>query len=121
MPDGADTVFMQEDTQVDGDIVILPTGLARGANRRLAGEDVAAGSVILPAGRRLAAQHLALAAAVGLTRLTVRRRVRVAMFSTGDEIVEPGSERPGPALFDSNRYLLDGLLARLWADGTDLC
>jgi molybdopterin molybdotransferase len=76
--------------------------------------------VILPAGRRLAAVHLALAAAVGLTRLPVRRRVRVAMFSTGDEIVEPGSQRPHPALFDSNRYLLDGLLVRLGAEITDL-
>ncbi len=120
MPAGADTVFMQEDVRIDGDRVVLPPGLKRGANRRLAGEDVRAGAVILPAGRRLAAQHLALAAAVGLTQLTVRRRVRVAMFSTGDEIVEPGSTRPGPALFDSNRYLLDGLLARLGAEVTDL-
>ena len=58
-----------------------------------------AGSILLPAGRRLAAQDVALAAAVGLQQLAVRRRVRVAVFSTGDEIVEPGSPRPGPALF----------------------
>jgi molybdopterin molybdotransferase len=120
MPAGADTVFMQEDVRRDGEFVLLPPGLKRGANRRLAGEDVRAGSVILPAGRRLGAQHLALAAAVGLTQLTLRRRVRVAMFSTGDEIVEPGSQRPQPALFDSNRYLLDGLLMRLGAEVTDL-
>jgi molybdopterin molybdotransferase len=120
MPAGADTVFMQEDIRREGDFVLLPPGLKRGANRRLAGEDVCAGAVILPAGRRLAAAHLALAAAVGLTRLPVRRRVRVAMFSTGDEIVEPGSQRPHPALFDSNRYLLDGLLVRLGAEITDL-
>src|SRR5262245_2617729 len=120
MPDGADTVFMQEDTRRQGDFVLLPPGLEPGANRRLAGEDVRAGSVILPAGRRLDAQHLALAAAVGCTHLTVRRRVRVAMFSTGDEIVEPGSARPRPALFDSNRYLLGGLLTRLGAEVTDL-
>lgn len=120
MPAGADTVFMQEDVRVEGDAVILPAGLKRGANRRLAGEDVRAGAVILPAGRRIAAQHVALAAAVGLTQLKVRRRVRVAMFSTGDEVVEPGSVRSGAALFDSNRYLLDGLLARLGAETTDL-
>ena len=66
MPAGADTVFMQEDVRSDGDFVLLPPGLKRGANRRLAGEDVCAGAVILPAGRRLAAAHLALAAAVGL-------------------------------------------------------
>jgi molybdopterin molybdotransferase len=120
MPAGADTVFMQEDCRLEGDVVLLPPGLKPGSNRRLAGEDVSAGSVILPAGRRLAAQHLALAASVGLTELPVRRRVRVAIFSTGDEIVEPGSERPGPALFDANRFLLDGLLERLGAEVTDL-
>ena len=74
--------------------MIVPPGLKLGANRRLAGEDVRAGAVMLPAGRRLAAQHVALAAAVGLTALPVRRRVRVAVFSTGDEIVEPGAPRP---------------------------
>ena len=120
MPAGADTVFMQEDCRLEGDLVLLPPGLKPGSNRRLAGEDVRAGSLILPAGRRLAAQHLALVAAVGLTDVPVRRRVRVAIFSTGDEIVEPGSARPGPALFDANRFLLDGLLERLGAQVTDL-
>ncbi|MBV9630008.1 MAG: molybdopterin molybdotransferase MoeA, partial [Xanthobacteraceae bacterium] len=120
MPAGSDTVFMQEDCRLEGDLVLLPPGLKPGSNRRLAGEDVRAGSLILPAGRRLAAQHLALVAAVGLTDVPVRRRVRVAIFSTGDEIVEPGSARPGPALFDANRFLLDGLLERLGAQVTDL-
>lgn len=120
MPLGADTVFMQEDTRVDGDVVIVPPGLARGANLRLAGEDVRAGAIALPAGRRLAAQHVALAAALGLTRVAVRRRVRVALFSTGDEIVEPGSARPPTALYDSNRHLLAGLLANIGAAVTDL-
>ena len=95
MPAGADTVFMQEDVRAEGDAVIVPAGLKAGANRRLAGEDVRKGSVVLPAGRRLAAQDVALAAAVGLTTLDVRRRVRVALFSTGDEIVEPGSAAAG--------------------------
>ena len=79
-----------------------------------------AGAVVLPAGRRLDAQHVALAAALGLTTLEVRRRVRVALFSTGDEIVEPGSPLPRAALYDSNRYLLAGLIARLGAEVTDL-
>ena len=82
---------MQEDVRVDGERVIVPSGLKRRANRRLAGEDVQAGAVVLPAGRRLAAQHIALAAALGMTELEVKRRVRVALFSTGDEIAEPGS------------------------------
>ncbi|HEY7943834.1 MAG TPA: gephyrin-like molybdotransferase Glp [Casimicrobiaceae bacterium] len=120
MPAGADTVFMQEDVRVEGDTLIVPPGLRRGANRRLAGEDVRAGSVVLPAGRRLQAQDIALAAAIGLTTLDVRRKVRVAVFSTGDEIVEPGAMRPGPALFDANRYLLAGLVERLGGAPSDL-
>jgi molybdopterin molybdotransferase len=120
MPAGADTVFMQEDVQADGAVVVVPAGLARGANRRLAGEDLRARRVMLPAGRRLTEQHVALAAAVGLTSLPLRRRVRVAVFSTGDEIVEPGAPRPAAALFDANRYLLAGLLERLGAQTTDL-
>jgi molybdopterin molybdotransferase len=120
MPAQADTVFMQEDCRVDGNAVIVPPGLKLGANRRFAGEDMRAGAVALPAGRRLAVQHIALAAALGLTELSVRRRVRVALFSTGDEIVEPGAKLPGAALYDSNRYLLAGLIGRLGASVTDL-
>src|SRR5580658_4829408 len=120
MPDSADTVFMQEDCRVENGAVVVPPGLKLGANRRLAGEDMRAGAVALPAGRRLAVQHVALAAALGLTALKVRRRVRVALFSTGDEIVEPGTRLPRAALYDSNRYLLAGLIARLGAEVTDL-
>jgi molybdopterin molybdotransferase len=120
MPDGADTVFMQEDCRLDDGAVIVPSGLKRGANRRLAGEDIAAGAVALPAGRRLSAPDVALAAALGLTALTMRRRVRIALFSTGDEIVEPGTKLLRAALYDSNRYLLAGLIERLGAEVTDL-
>ena len=120
MPTGADTVFMQEDCRLEGSVVVVPAGLEHGANRRLAGEDLRAGSVMLAAGQRLSEQHVALAAAAGLTVLNVRRRVRVAVFSTGDEIVEPGAARSAAALFDANRYLLAGLLERLGAQTTDL-
>ncbi len=120
MPAGADMVFMQEDCRVEGSHVVVPPGLKRGANRRLAGEDVHGGAIALPAGRRLAVQHIALAAALGLTALAVHRRVRVALFSTGDELVEPGAELPRAALYDSNRYLLAGLLTRFGAEVTDL-
>jgi molybdopterin molybdotransferase len=120
MPAGADTVFMQEDVRREGETVLVPAGLAAGANRRLAGEDARAGAVLLPGGRRLTPQDVALAAAVGLTQLPVRRRIRVAVLSTGDEIVEPGRTRTGAALFDANRYLLAGLLARIGADASDL-
>jgi len=120
MPAGADTVFMQEDCRIDGTHVIVPPGLSRGANRRLAGEDIRTGAVALPAGRRLSAQDIALAAALGLTAIEARRRVRVALFSTGDEITEPGSPLVGAALYDSNRYLLAAAVARFGAAVTDL-
>jgi molybdopterin molybdotransferase len=120
MPAGADTVFMQEDCRVDGAHVIVPPGLSRGANRRLTGEDIRVGAVALSAGRRLSAQDVALAAALGLTELEVRRRVRVALFSTGDEIAEPGAPLGGAALYDSNRYLLAAAATRFGADVTDL-
>jgi molybdopterin molybdotransferase len=120
MPAGADTVFMQEDVRVENGAVIVPPGLKLGANRRRAGEDVRVGTVALPAGRRLAPQHVALAAALGRVDLEVRRRIRVALFSTGDEIVEPGTARPQPALYDANRRLLSELAGRLGAEVTDL-
>jgi molybdopterin molybdotransferase len=120
MPAGADTVFMQEDVTLDGDHVTVPSGLKPGANRRLAGEDVPKGNVVLPAGTVLEAQHIALAAALGLTEIDVRRRLKVAIFSTGDEVVEPGAARGGAAIYDANRYLLSALLERLGAVVTDL-
>src|SRR5215831_17135810 len=120
MPKGADTVFMQEDVTVADDQVIVPKGLKLGANRRLAGEDVHAGAVVLPAGTVLEAQHIALAAALGLTELVATRRLKVAIFSTGDEVVEPGAARENNAIYDSNRFLLAELLKRLGAIVTDL-
>src|SRR3970040_1387693 len=96
MPLGADTVYMQEDCRVEAEAVLVPAGLKRGANRRLVGEDLRQNAVALPAGRRLAPADVSLAAAVGLRSLQVRRRPRVAIFSTGDEIVGPGGKpRPG--------------------------
>jgi len=88
MPEGADTVFMQEDVKIaDDGQVVLPAGLRPGANVRPAGEDIAAGHAALAAGLRLRPQDVALAAAFGLTHLDVVRRIRVAVFSTGDELV----------------------------------
>jgi len=120
MPKGADTVFMQEDVAVEGDHVTVPKGLKLGANRRLAGEDVARGATVLPAGTVLEAQHVALAAALGITEIEVRRRLKVAIFSTGDEVVEPGAHRGSAAIYDANRYLLAELLERLGVVVTDL-
>ena len=120
MPEGADTVFMQEDCRLEGDAVVMPAGLDLGANRRLAGEDLRKGAVMFPAGRKLTAAGVALAAAQGLTRLTVRRQLRVAVFSTGDEVVDPGAGRPSAAIYDANRHLVRGLLNKFGTAVTDL-
>jgi len=120
MPDGADTVFMQEDVRLDGGKVVLPAGLKPGANVRPAGEDIASGHAALPAGQRLRPQDIALAAAFGLTQLGVVRRIRVAVFSTGNELVSPGETRAAAQLFDSNRFMLMAMLARLGCEVSDL-
>jgi molybdopterin molybdotransferase len=121
MPDGADTVFMQEDVRVDGaGNVIVPPGLKAGANVRPAGEDIGVGAAALPAGRRLRPQDIALAAAFGLAQVRVRRRIRVAVFSTGDELVSPAEPRGAAQLFDSNRFMLMAMLRRLSCEVSDL-
>ncbi len=120
MPEGADTVFMQEDVRVEGGNVVLPAGLKPGANVRPAGEDIPLGHAALPAGLRLRPQDVALAAAFGLTQLDVVRRIRVAVFSTGNELVSPGERRAAPQLFDSNRFMLMAMLRRLGCEVADL-
>lgn len=117
---GPDTVFMQEDCSLDGDAVVFPPGIRRGANRRFAGEDVTAGATVLRAGRRLGPPDLGLAASIGLTVLPVRTALRVAVFSTGDEVREPGTERGAAAIYDSNRFTLKALLRALGCTVTDL-
>ncbi|HME27064.1 MAG TPA: gephyrin-like molybdotransferase Glp [Acetobacteraceae bacterium] len=120
LPVGADTIFMQEDVEALGSEVRLPAGLKRGANTRRRGEDIRSGSVALPQGRRTRPQDIALAAALGLTRLPVRRRLRVAIFSTGNEIVTPGHPLGPAQIFDANRFLLASLVVRAGATATDL-
>jgi molybdopterin molybdotransferase len=121
MPEGADTVFMQEDVRLDGEgRVVLPEGLKPGANVRPAGEDIPLGTAALAKGRRLRPQDVALAAAFGLTEIDVTRRIRVAVFSTGNELVSPGGPRQPAQLFDSNRFMLMAMLARLGCEVADL-
>jgi molybdopterin molybdotransferase len=121
MPEGADTVFMQEDVRLDGaGGVVLPAGLKPGANVRPAGEDIPVGMAALARGRRLRPQDVALAAAFGLTEIEVARRIRVAVFSTGNELVSPGSRRGPAQLFDSNRFMLMAMLGRLGCEVSDL-
>ncbi|MCZ6765196.1 MAG: molybdopterin molybdotransferase MoeA [Alphaproteobacteria bacterium] len=125
MPEGPDTVMMQEDCrEEDGPAgerqVIVAPGIRRGSNRRAQAEDVRAGDVILRRGHRLRPQDVGLAAAVGSTALAVYRPLRVAVFSTGDELCEPGAELPPGAIFDSNRYTLAALLEAQGCAVTDL-
>jgi molybdopterin molybdotransferase len=120
MPRDADTVFMQEDVTVTEDAVQLPAGLAAGANMRPAGEDIAQGERALPAGQRMRPQDIAMAAALGQTHLSVRRRVRVGVFSTGDELTEAGQPLPAAGIYDSNRSMLLALVAASGAEPVDL-
>jgi molybdopterin molybdotransferase len=120
MPEGADTVFMQEDVRVEQGNVVLPAGLRPGANVRPAGEDIALGHAALKAGQRLRPQDVALAAAFGFAKIEVKRRIRVAVFSTGNELVSPGESRAAAQLFDSNRFMLMAMLARLGCEVSDL-
>jgi molybdopterin molybdotransferase len=137
MPDGPDTVMMQEDCVAEpastpagtpanapggiglGHVVIRP-GIRRGANRRRAGEDVKAGEIVLARGQRLRPQDIGLAAALGLTEVDVFRALRIAVFSTGDEVREPGTTLPQGCIYDSNRITIAALLEGLGADVTDL-
>jgi len=127
MPEGADAVVMQEDTQdVGGDIqgVHINTLPAPGQWVRRAGEDVARGAVVLARGQRLSPTALGLAASLGLAQLAVVARVRVALFSTGDELVMPGEvapqDMPPGAIYNSNRFFLRALLQRMGCEVSDL-
>ena len=121
MPEGADTVMMQEDAvPLPDGRVRLPAGLKRGANARAAGEDVRAGAVALPAGRLLRPQDVGMAAALGQNTLAVRTRLRVGLFSTGDELAPPGVPLPALKVYDSNRFTLHAALTRLGCAVTDL-
>ncbi len=120
MPEGPDTVAMQETCREEGDQVILQPGLKRGANRRLRGEDVRSGDTVLSPGIRLRAQDVGMAASVGRSELLVRRPLRVAVFSTGDEIRDPAEEIPRGCIYDANRYAVMALADELGCVVTDL-
>ena len=121
IPPGADAVVMQEQCEVQPgtDLVTIRHVPQAGEWIRRAGEDIVAGSVILPAGTRLRGQELGLAASVGLARLPVHRQLRVAVFFTGDELAMPGESLQPGAIYNSNRFTLRGLLENFGCEFTD--
>ncbi|WP_442486806.1 molybdopterin molybdotransferase MoeA [Halomonas litopenaei] len=122
LPPGADTVVMLEQLERDGDRVRVTRAdrVKQGQNVRQAGEDLRAGQIAMTAGRRLEAAALGLLASLGQAEVRVRRRPRVAVFSTGDEVTAPGEERSQAAIYDANRYSLMGLLQEHGAEVIDL-
>ena len=121
MPPGLDTVVPQEFAQVDGDRVTIRAGAVKsGDNRRLAGEDLARGDAALKAGRLLRPADLGLLASLGHAEVAVLRRLRVAFFSTGDELRSVGDALTEGCVYDSNRYTLWGMLQRLGVELLDL-
>jgi molybdopterin molybdotransferase len=120
LPRGADTVVMQEAARLEGDRVILPAVQKPGQNVRRAGEDLAAGRPALLAGRRIGPAELGLLASLGLAEVAVRRRPRIAFFSTGDELASIGRPLAPGEVYDSNRYTLYGVLTQLGMDVLDL-
>lgn len=121
MPEGLDTVVPQEFCQVEGEVVILPAGAVRaGDNRRLRGEDLARGRPALSAGKILRPADLGLLASLGQAEVPVLRRLRVAFFSTGDELRSIGEPLEAGCVYDSNRYTIHGMLQRLGVELLDL-
>jgi molybdopterin molybdotransferase len=120
VPEGADAVIMQEQVEADGDRIGFEVRPARGHNIRPAGNDIRRGTRILERGCRLRAQDIGLAASVGLQALPVYEPIRVGMFFTGDELVEPGETLAAHKIYDSNRYTLHGLLDAMGCEIVDL-
>jgi molybdopterin molybdotransferase len=120
LPPDIDTVVIQEVVRVDGDTVIIPPGQRREQNIRRAGEDLRTGSAAIPAGKKLRPAELGIIASLGIAEVSVRRRVRVALFSTGDELCSIGTPLFPGAVYDSNRYTLWGMLTRLGCEVIDM-
>ena len=120
MPEGADTCIMQEDATASGDDIVIPSGVKKGANTRAAGEDVKAGEEVVSAGSRLRPQELAAIASTGKERIACARRLRVALVSSGDEVVRPGTPLKPGQIYDSNHALLSGLMAAAGAEVLDI-
>jgi molybdopterin molybdotransferase len=120
LPAGADTVVIQEVVRRENGRVLIPPGQKKSQNVRYAGEDLKAGVAVLKPGKRMGPAELGLVASLGMREVAVKRRLRVAFFSTGDELASVGAPLKPGEVYDSNRYTLYGMLSRLGVDITDL-
>ncbi|MBI3936217.1 MAG: molybdopterin molybdotransferase MoeA [Betaproteobacteria bacterium] len=120
IPAGADTIVMQEHVQVRGDLVVIGPGHRRGQNLRRAGEDLKTGQVVLKRGQLMRPAEIGLVASLGIPEVMVFRRLRVAFFSTGDELRSIGSRLEEGQIYDSNRYTIHGMLARTGCEVIDM-
>ncbi|WP_417508832.1 bifunctional molybdopterin-guanine dinucleotide biosynthesis adaptor protein MobB/molybdopterin molybdotransferase MoeA [Methylophaga sp.] len=120
IPDGCDTVVMQEQVESDNQTITIHTDVKAGQNVRLAGEDIDCGDTVLPAGRRLTSADLGLLASLGIAEVVTYRPLRVAFFSTGDELCGLGEHLGDGQIYDSNRYTLYGMLSELNIDVIDM-
>lgn len=120
IPDGCDSVVMQEDVKVEGDSITIAGMHRRGENIRRAGEDIAQGATILARGQVIRPAEMGLLASLGFSEITVFRKLKVALFSTGDELRQPGTPLAAGQIYDSNRYTLLGMLGELGAEVIDM-
>ena len=120
VPEGADTVIMQEMIIREGDMIRVNGDINAGSNIRRAGEDIRSGDEIIGSGTRLHPQHIGLAASTGIDKLIVKRNLRVAFFTTGDELTMPGRALQDGKIYNSNRYLFKGLLEKMGCEAIDL-
>ena len=120
LPQGADTVVIQEVVKKEGERIVVPPGQKKAQNVRYAGEDLSKGKAVLHPGQLLRPAELGLIASLGIAEVKVKRRLRVAFFATGDELASIGSPLKEGEVYDSNRYTLHGMLARLGVELVDM-
>ena len=120
IPKGCDSVVMQEHVKADGDTIEIGSGHKRGQNIRLVGEDIQQGAVVFARGKLIGPAEMGLLASLGFNEVSVYRKLKIAIFSTGDELIQPGSVLSSGQIYDSNRYTLIGLLTELGAEILDM-